>query len=109
MTTGTQGARCGRPGPFLGALLRTAQRKAVTEAASPSTATSSAPGRAQARTLSASWRMRPLSRWALTTPPNHSRGLTISAIAIHTIPCCMRTRISSACPCRKDQHAPRTR
>ena len=59
--------------------------------------------------VAASRRMRPLSRWALTTPPNHSRVLTISAIAIHPIPFCTRTRISSACPCRKDQHAPRTR
>jgi len=83
--------------------------KALTSAASPSTAPSSAPGRAQARTLSARWRMRPVSRWALTTPPNHRRVLTISAIAIPTIPVCTRTRISSACPCRKDQHAPRTR
>ena len=83
--------------------------KALTEAAGPSTAASRAPVRAQFRTLSASRRMRSLSRWAPTTPPNHSRALTISAIAIHTIPCCKRTRISSACTCSKDRQTPRTR
>jgi len=82
--------------------------KALTEAAGPSTAAGRSPGRAQARILAASRRMRALSRWALTTPPNHSRALTISAIAIHTIPFCKRTRISSACTCSKDRHAPRT-
>jgi hypothetical protein len=95
-------------GTFQGALRRKAQRKALTEAAGTPTATGRAPGRAQARPLSASRCMRSLSRWVLTTPPNHSRALTISAIAIHTIPFCMRARISSACTCSKERHAPRT-
>ena len=54
---------------------------------------------AQRRTRAMSRRIRGMSRCALTSPASHKRVRTIIARAIHTMPPCVLTRISSACTC----------
>src|SRR5579859_6622868 len=49
------------------------------------------------------WRMRLLSRWALTTPPSHRRVGTATAMASQSTPCCTLARISSACTCPRSR------
>src|SRR5215831_13485304 len=56
-----------------------------------------------ARTRATRRRIRDKSRCSLTSPPSHNRVLTIIASAIHTMPPCFLTRISSACTCPRSR------
>src|SRR4029434_2048553 len=65
----------------------------------PSVQTNKGRRAAQRFTRSISRRIRGRARCSLNSPPSHKRVLTIMASAIHTMPPCFLTRISSAFTC----------